>query len=362
MHASAPTRPQNTLVLSADNIRPDRFAIIDTLRQAGPALGLGPQIIATLDALLSCLPVKRSHNRVFASNATIMLRRNGISDRTLRRHFAQLVEAGFLIRFDSPNGKRYSRHDPEMGTVLRFGLDLSPLFAAYGRLRELAEDAAKAAARNKYLRCQLRAALSELTNDPRGAQLHRMLRRKLTNDELEHCLQQLGTEAGTHAEAPSETHEMSGNNGQNVRHQQSSKKELNDKGTKANAPEREIALSDLAEICPQASSFLQEDIRSPTDVVSHARQLAPMIGIEATCYEAAERKLGMLATALTIWGLLEKQDTILRIGAYFRAITIGPRSEGFCPWQLLDSLKRRNVTRQVVRGQFDRSRPAGVEP
>lgn len=355
MHASAPIRSQDTLSLSADNNRPDRFAIIDTLRQAAPALGLGPQIIATLDALLSCLPAKRNHNRVFASNATIMLRRNGISDRTLRRHFAQLVEAGFLIRFDSPNGKRYSRHDSEMETVLRFGLDLSPLFAAYGRLRELAQEAAKAAAHNKYLRCRLRAALSELADDPRREQLHRVLRRKLTNEELEHWLHQLGPDVGSRAETRSEAHQMSGNNGQNVRHQQNSEKELKDKDADPtrNEPTAEIALSELVEICPQARAFLQDDIKSPADVVAHARQLAPMMGVEIACYEAAERKLGVMATALTIWGLLEKQDSILRIGAYFRAITIGPRSAAFCPWRLLDSLKRRKIKRHVVRGQFD---------
>ena len=134
-HSSAPVRAWTEELLSADNTKPDRFTLIDTLRRAASSLDLSPSVIATVDALLSCLPPKREHDIVFASNATLVMRRNGISDRSLRRHLADLVTAGLLVRIDSPNGKRYSKRDPQMGTVIRFGLDLSPLFIAFGHLQ-----------------------------------------------------------------------------------------------------------------------------------------------------------------------------------------------------------------------------------
>jgi replication initiation protein RepC len=60
-----------------------------------------------------------------------------------------------------------------------------------------------------------------------------------------------------------------------------------------------------------------------------------MIGIDQVCYEAAEAKHSQLGAALTIWGLLEMQHKIQKLGAYFRAITSGKRSATFDPWRLI---------------------------
>ncbi len=46
---------------------------------------------------------------------------------TLRRHLAALVEAGLIVRRDSPNGKRYARRGPAGEPAAVFGFDLSPL-------------------------------------------------------------------------------------------------------------------------------------------------------------------------------------------------------------------------------------------
>ena len=139
--AAASLGARNNEVLSADNAIPERHIIITTLRNAAPLMGLKASVIATLDAMLSCLPPKRNHHTVFASNLTLTFRRNGISDRTIRRHAAVLQELGLLIRRDSPNKKRFSRHNSHEGKSLRFGFDLSPLFE---RLQEIASHAAEA--------------------------------------------------------------------------------------------------------------------------------------------------------------------------------------------------------------------------
>ena len=350
-HASAPVSARTNEVLSADNTKPDRFIMIDTVRRAATELQIGPPVIATLDALLSCLPPNRSHDLVFASNATLVMRRNGISDRTLRRHLADLIGAGLLKRIDSPNGKRYSKRDPSMGTVLRFGLDLAPLFEAFSRLRTIAQEQALFIARGSYLRTKLRVAinlsLASLCDCDVAIAAKKALRRKLTNDELTDWLERIQLTAtineGVECKTAPEAAQMSASNGQNVRHQQNSIKELNDKKERAptqqiERPKSELTLDALTRACPQAASFLLEKLSSPMDVLTHARRLAPMMGIDQICYDAAEAKHGPLGAALTIWGLLELQNKIQRLGAYFRAITSGKRSATFDPWRLIDRL------------------------
>ena len=133
VQSSAPISAWDNPVLSADNV-PDRKILGEVLRDAAPLLGLGAPVAATLDALLSFLPPKRRHHTVFASNATLSARRHGVTDRTLRRHITALIDAGLLIRRDSPNRKRYMRIDTSAQVALRFGLDLSPLFQRFPEL------------------------------------------------------------------------------------------------------------------------------------------------------------------------------------------------------------------------------------
>ena len=357
-HASTPVRARTQEVLSADNAKPDRFTLIESLRRAAPALELGPSVIATVDALLSCLPPKRDHNLVFASNATLVMRRNGISDRTLRRHLADLVTAGLLVRIDSPNGKRYSKRDPQMGSILRFGLDLSPLFAAFDRIQAIAQEQAFAAQRVDYLRTKLRIVIRSMMGAGKNlavlAEAERALRRKLTANDLEHWLNMLSgasdTENITGFETSSHDNIVSASNGQNVRHQQKAVKELIDKEnaeapTSAPEPSENITLDDLAEACPEATGFLLENLRSPWDVVAHAKRLAPMIGIDKACYDAAEARHGPLGTAVTVWGMLEILHSVHKPGAYFRSITSGEHSSTFNPWQLIDRLIRKSQRR-----------------
>lgn len=337
--------------LSADNTQPDRFTLIETLRRAAPTLPFGPSVIATIDALLSCLPPKRNHNLVFASNATLVMRRNGISDRTLRRHLADLVEAGMLLRIDSPNGKRYSKRDPENGSVLRFGLDLSPLFASFERLQRLAKEQACLATRTAYLRTKLRVSIHR--GEAAGSvcatlsDARRALRRKLTIAELEGWLelvpQAAKAEMDNHHESDPKLPEMSASNGQNVRHHQKSEKELieGNAGSSqytASEPANAITLHSLAEACPQAADLLPVEMQSNRDVMAHAKRLAPMIGIDDASYQAAEARHGPFGAALTVWGMLEMLDGIAQPGAYFRSLTSGSRAANFHPLVLIDRL------------------------
>ncbi|HHX91260.1 MAG TPA: replication protein C [Paracoccus sp.] len=359
IQAAAPYGRRDVEALSADNAPPERHIVVDLIRRAAPLLGLKPPVIATLEAMLGCLAPKRRHHTVFASNATLVFRRNGISDRTLRRHVVQLADCGLLIRHDSPNRKRFTRHDPQGGQALRFGFDLTPLFNRLQEIAQLAARAAHDAERLAYLRCKLRAAAQQaLIKDIEDADAQaalQALRRKLTTADCEAMLEMLAPPAALglpdqgaaaqatqpSASAPSASMPpttMTANDGQNVRHHQRSRKE--------NSEEELLSIADLLTACPEAAQFSLGKITTVPDVIRHADTLAPMIGIDAANYQAARSRLGPLAAALTVWAITESHGRINRIGAYFRAITTGTRSDGFDPFRLISRLARRSAKTQ----------------
>lgn len=347
-HATASYGARTKELLSADNAVPERHIVMETLRNAAPRLGLKAPVLATLDAMLSCLPPKRNHHTVFASNETLMFRRDGLSDRTIRRHVAILQDHGLLERRDSANGKRFTRLDRHRGVALRFGFDLTPLFDRLHEIAALAAEALREKEELAYLRAQIRAAANQILREepesPKATDALRVLRRKLTVQECQTllcALQDQGATSGTEAAyRPLEAEEMAGNDGQNVRHHQKSKKENTDKkeaqvGLAPPEPAEDISLKDLLTACPEAAEFSMKEIQSFSDVIAHAQTLAPMIGVDRQNYQAAQARLGPLGTAVTIWGLVQGHDRIQRAGAYFKAITTGSRSEGFSPVRLV---------------------------
>ncbi|WP_444459815.1 plasmid replication protein RepC [Rhodobacter capsulatus] len=348
-------------LLSADNAPaaralPERHLLVETLRQAAPLLGLKPTVLATLEAMLSCLAPKRNHHMVFASNLTLSSRRNGVSDRTLRRHAAVLQEAGLLQRKDSANGKRFTRYDPDARQALHFGFDLSPLFDRLAEITALALRARQMSEQIAYLKSKIRAQLRVLLQadptDARGLELLRRLRGKLTVEALSDLSQALPQAVHEAAEdrpeppAPTQapTQALSASDGQNVRHHQKSKKEITEEETTARentGAEEALTLAELVTACPEAASFSLRRIESFADVVSHAQRLAPMIGIDQATYGQAVRSIGAVPSALTVWAMVQCHTQIRNIGAYFRAITSGARRQDFDAVRLVRRLGRR---------------------
>lgn len=351
--ATAPTGLRTKELLSADNGIPERHIVIATLRNAAPRLGLSAHVISTLDAMLSCLAPKRSHHTVFASNATLTFRCNGISDRTIRRHAAVLQDCGLIVRHDSPNRKRYTRHNNQAGKALRFGFDLTPLFARLQEIAAMAADVLREREQIDYLRCKIRAAanqcLQDCPTDPDAQETLRILRRKLSREACEHLLSKQRI-PDLNAESVTEfsdeiTTQMAANDGQIVRHHHKSNKEHIDKERIALKKETPLTVSDapitipeLLSACPEAAEFSLRTIETVHDVVAHARTLAPMIGITSQNYEAAHERLGPLRAAATVWAIMQFHDKIKAVGAYFRSITTGAKSDGFSPEKLIRRL------------------------
>ncbi|QPB24197.1 plasmid replication protein RepC [Rhizobium sp. 007] len=133
----------------AETIEPgmkrSKWKLFRAICEARPALGVTDRALTVLDALLTFYPDDEiSEERgliVFPSNAQLSLRSRGMTPATLRRHLAVLVDAGLIVRKDSPNGKRYVRRDREGAVDEAFGFSVAPLLARAAEIESLAAQA-----------------------------------------------------------------------------------------------------------------------------------------------------------------------------------------------------------------------------
>jgi replication initiation protein RepC len=155
----------------------NKWQICRTLTEVRERLGVTDRSLSVLNALLSfhpetalSLPKPRAGAAddplaasgegasascdliVFPSNRQLGQRAHGMAPATLWRHLTALVEAGLIIRRDSPNGKRYARKDASGQERFSdaFGFDLTPLVARAPEFEALAEEV-RATQKKRYL-------------------------------------------------------------------------------------------------------------------------------------------------------------------------------------------------------------------
>ncbi len=137
----------------------DKWKLINALGVARGFFALSDRTVAVLSALLSVLPGRvvtlNDEQIVFPSNAELSRRTNGMADATLRRHIAALIEAGLLLRRDSPNGKRYARRDDTGQIEAAFGFDLGPLAMRATEIFALEDDVKREEAQMRRLRDEI---------------------------------------------------------------------------------------------------------------------------------------------------------------------------------------------------------------
>ncbi|MGX1379184.1 DNA-binding MarR family transcriptional regulator [Bradyrhizobium japonicum] len=96
-----------------------KWRIYQAICLARPKLGVSERSLSVLNALLTFHPQTALTGEddliVFPSNVQLSLRAHGMPISTLKRHLAALVDAGLIVRRDSPNGKRYVRKGWEGG-------------------------------------------------------------------------------------------------------------------------------------------------------------------------------------------------------------------------------------------------------
>lgn len=143
----------------------DKWQLLRNLTDARHAFRLSDRAVAVLSALLSFhkdAAISAAGCVVFPSNRKLSERAHGISESTLRRALAQLVEAGLIIRKDSPNGKRYPKGNAPADA---YGFDLTPLIA---RQQEIAA-AAEAVKEERKREREARERITVLARDIRKA-------------------------------------------------------------------------------------------------------------------------------------------------------------------------------------------------
>lgn len=354
--ASVPGKPVN------------KWELLRELSKAQAAFGVSERDLTVLQGLLSFFPDDalggNTEMVVFPSNKAICERLNGMPCSTMRRHLARLVDAGLLMRRDSPNGKRYVRKRGE--DRVAFGFDLSPLYCRAEEIARAAEAVREAEDRVRRLREVVSlmrrdlAALAEFGEEIQpglglwdqlgdtAVLTARALRRKLSladlsayRTELESLLDQ-----ARNVIDGLDTEEMNTNDAQFEHHHHSSNKESIDleptleKGGAAAgtpeadpcAPEAEVKEPDMRRVpkmplqlvltsCPSLKTFYQGDIRHWHQLFDAACHVRPAMGISVSAWEEAQRCMGPEQASIVVVAMLERFADIRSPGAYLRALT-----------------------------------------
>lgn len=367
----------------------EKWQLLRALTEARTAFGLSDRTLCVLEALLSFHPERELDGSqpiiVFPSNAELSLRSRGMADATLRRHLAALVEAGLILRRDSPNGKRYVRRDARGEVETAFGFDLSPLALAASRIHAAAEEAREHARRCQALRVEISIHLRD-TGKIIEAALHEkrpgdweafslrlmpLARRVSRQASLEQLQQRCDDLVRLRAEVENayldalSEQEMSGNDADFERQFQNSntdshseyssekklkrqaEPQLDERGVQASddLSEKEgtdhrgsrqtaglppldrirraepVPLGYLMSVCPTLSTYARDGISGWPDVFRTADLVRSMLGISPDAWRKAREAMGDFTASAVIAAILERAELIRSPGGYLRALT-----------------------------------------
>lgn len=356
----------------AHNTRIEKWKVFRDVCEARERLGLQDRALAVLDALLTFYPHGEFDSSsglvVFPSNAQLSVRAHGITESTLRRQLAALVDAGLILRRDSPNGKRYAHRNGDGEVEQAYGFDLTPLMARAAELAHIAQDIA--AERTRFRRSKealticrrdvrklLTAAIEEGASGNWGqveehyvailAQLPRRPDRCQIDQALDE-MQLLRAEVLNILEMQLKPDNVHGNANQDERHIQnsntesinefepSSRKEqggsLGGKPPTERAPiERDktkpeptkaFPLGMVLRACPQIVDYGPSGcIENWRDLMKAAIVVRSMLGVSPSAYEEACSAMGPENAAVTMACILERSNFITSAGGYLRDLT-----------------------------------------
>lgn len=341
----------------------NKWDVLRELTVAKDAFGLSPRTLSVLQALLSfhretILDGNNGPLVVFPSNAAICDRLHGMACSTMRRHLAALVTAGFLLRRDSPNGKRYIKR---YGTAPQaFGFDLSPLLTRFAEIMDTADATRAAEAEYQHNRrtvSLMRRDLAALTDyglqtqpdvrkwdalDDMARLTARALRRTLQPQELEVIKTELEaaiTVAKALLDIPA-TREMSTSDCQNEQHSQRSKKEeYIDEKNDGNEQDPAVSVTTVLNICKEFKAYIQHDARCWPTLIQAAQTVGPMMGITKEAWLTATKAMGSKEAAFVLLAMLERFDQIKSPAAYLTHLTKKAGQGAFSCKPMLRSLQ-----------------------
>jgi replication initiation protein RepC len=346
-----------------------KWHLFRTLTEARRMIGVSDRALGVLNALLSfhqetalALPPADAADDgeapcdlvVFPSNRALCQRAHGMAEQTLRRHIAALVDAGLIIRRDSPNGKRYARKavggDGERAQA--FGFDLTPLVSRAAEFETLADEVrreARALAARRERISLFRRDLAKLIalgldEGLPGAWAAFRLRflalaaplRRLQHPEglaaLEADLAHLRRDVFKALEVSVVSKEMSGNAADSGRLQSNSntitsfefEPASNQAGgevqpSSADEPpasvvcetksEPDLPLGLVMEACPDIVEYGPDgQLRSWGAFLAAAQLVRPMLGISPDAWREAVEGLGERSAAIAVAGILQRSE------------------------------------------------------
>jgi len=356
--------------------------------EARTSLLISDRSLAVLNALLSFHPdtvltAGAADLVVFPSNHRLALRAHGMAPSTLRRHLATLVDAGLIVRRDSPNGKRYARKTTAGELEQAFGFDLGPIVA---RADEFATLAAAAVANRQaltLLRERVTLARRDIakmiaTGVAQGvaadwAAYHQTFRdimarfprvptcealapiaidlRHLSDAIviiLERHIDPVVPDPAEHRDdiqtsGPERPGKLEPGPGRIV------------SDTAAQPPaQATVPIRMVVELCPDIVDYARGDIRSSQDLVATASLVRPMLGISPSAWEEACTAMGEGHASVVIAAILQRGDAIKSPGGYLRILARRASSGEFSVWPMLMALRRR----RPIANERSRSSPS----
>ena len=345
-----------------------KWTVFRAICEAKERLGLADRALAVLNALLSFHPetaLSGDNLIVFPSNEQLALRAHGMPPSTLRRCLAALVDAGVIMRRDSPNGKRYARKGRDGAIAQAFGFDLSPLAARAAEFEQLAEEMRAEQrvlrlARERITLCRRDIAKMIATGIEEGVPagtagegpadwggLHALYRtivgripRCATLAELEPIAAELSRLADRILillETYVKTSNSSANGCQNERHIQNStpnpqiKSEPASKGAQAAPPapqtpppkaaETVYPLGMVLDACPDIADYARGGIANWRDFVATAALVRSMLRVSPSAWEEAVDVMGERQAATVVAAILQRGEAIVSAGGYLRDLT-----------------------------------------
>lgn len=374
--------------VTAQSAPPDatvhKWHVFRDIKEARIALGATDRALAILDALLSFHPETALYGDsalvVWPSNEMLIGRANGMSPATLRRHLANLVDCGLIVRRDSPNGKRYARKGQDGEVEQAFGFDLSPIVARAVEFRELAETVRAEKKAYKLVKERLticrrdivkmiEAGIEEGVPGNWGgvhleyqaiiARLPRTAPRQVL-EAIAGDLDDLWTQIRDVLESFVKSQNLNANESQAERHIQNSNTEAKSEsehglGIKEEAsgsagesdnlrslPKRELPLGIVLDACPNLLWLVKGGggIRHWRDFLATADLARPLLGISPSAWEDAQVAMGEQQAAITLAAIYQKSDQIKSPGGYLRNLTERAREGKFSTWPMIMALLR----------------------
>jgi replication initiation protein RepC len=376
----------------------NKWKLFRSICETRASLGVSDRALTVLDALLTFYPHDDLSTEcsliVFPSNAQLSIRARGMTPATLRRHLASLVEAGLILRKDSPNGKRYARRDSAGAVNEAFGFSLAPLLARASEIEMnasavIAERDLVKITRERLSLCRrdvtklieaaqqaglpgdwsmaytaFRAVVDEIPRNPDSDMLQRVLTRLLrVRDGIVNQLKEMTKVQG-----------MSANGSHNERHIQDSYPDslyeletateekkgsasngndptatvtdstITDRSDVENRSPRTFPLDTVLRACPQISDYAQGGtIRGWRDLMTAAIVVRTMLGVTPSAYQQACAVMGAENAASVMACILERGGHIKSAGGYLRDLSRRAAIGEFALGPMLMALVRSNV-------------------